>query len=89
MVNKFEQKEVVDVDVLPCRKFLQQQKLLLGCGSDLGLLCSPDLLRTVLLLLLLISADLLLPLDHTLASQSVLGLKLLSKVHGVVDESEA
>ena len=64
------------------------QKLLLGGGSDLGLLGAPDLLHPVLLFLLLLSRLLGLLLDHVLSGQPVLGLKLLGKVHGVVDERE-
>jgi len=61
---------------------------LLGSGSNLGLLGAPDLLHSVLLFLLLLSRLLGLLLNHVLAGQPVLRLKLLGKVHGVVDERE-
>ena len=62
---------------------------LLGGSSNLGLLGASDLLHSVLLFLLLLSRLLCLLLDHILASQSVLGLKLLGEVHGVINEGKA
>ena len=63
--------------------------LLLGCSSDLGLLCASNLLHTVLLLLGLLPWGLGSLGDHSLSGKSVLGLKFLGKVHGVVDEGKA
>merc|ERR1719187_2410215 len=56
--------------------------LLLSSGADLRLGCSPDLLHPVL------SADLGWTLRNTLSVETILGLELLGKVHGVVDEGE-
>merc|ERR1711911_478169 len=65
-----------------------RRRLLLG-GSSLGLGSSTQLLQSVLLFLLLLPGNLGLGFDHALSDQPELGLKLLGKVHGVVDEGEA
>merc|ERR1719228_1614005 len=67
---------------------LLKTALLLGGGPNLGLGSAPDLLHSVLPFLLLFSADLCWEGDDSLSGQPVLWLKLLGKVHGVVDESK-
>lgn len=62
---------------------------LLSSSSDLGLLGTPDLLHSVLPLLLLFPGDLGDLFEDTLSHQSVLGLELLSEVHGIIDEGES
>merc|ERR1711954_528721 len=62
--------------------------LLLASLANLGLGCSPHFVHPVLPLLFLLPAHLGLGFSNTLSDQSVLGLELLSKVHGVVDKGK-
>ena len=59
-----------------------------GCGTDLALFGTPDLLLPVLPLLPLLLGDLG-DGHEPLPDKSVLGLELLGKVEGVVDQSKS